>query len=465
MKFLFLTPPAQYLHTTGYFFSNIPPLNLAQLASAIKEEHEVKIIDNSFIGYNENKLMSKIKNFNPDLVGITNNCIIDGNSTVRLASRIKKNFPDVKLICGGHYPTYNPGFFLKNGFDFVIRHEGELTIKELLEHIEKNKGDAEMIKGIAFMKKDRIITTKDRPFVKNIDNLPFPSRELLSHYKGIINGKKSTAIETVRGCPFNCDFCTVSGYWKNHVREKSNSRIIEELSLIKEQGFGEIAILDDSFAINPQKTIDLLRNILRERLDFDFIAQIRADTVANNHELIRLASKAGLRLVVIGFEAYSQTKSLRDKISFDANKKASDILRKNNILSYGTHIFGLPKQTKEDAESTLKYGMKFSDFFRLSVYTPMPYSRLYRELKNKGKIITEDLEKYHYGEYIIKDGRNPKDMNFDYFKTLFRYYTNPKTIASAFYSESSVKSRLTRKTYIIAVWYALNRFFGEVRKK
>ncbi|MDD1776849.1 MAG: B12-binding domain-containing radical SAM protein, partial [Candidatus Helarchaeota archaeon] len=348
MKILLSSPPAQFYHSTGYLFPNVPPLNLAQLAAMVLDENQVRIMPNQQMQLKPRHIMSYLKKFQPDLVGFTNNVNADCFSIIELAIKIKELYPDLPLIVGGQFPSYYYKLFLKNGFDFVVRGEGEYTFKELINYFNKSSSPLSTINGLAYIQNGEIRVNKEREFVKNLDTLPFPARELLPKCKPLFTSDKgyATAIEIGRGCPFTCNFCSITGYWKGTVRLKSNERILEELKIIRDRfDCVEFSIIDDNFGIRYSESKALARK-LKKDFDFTWGCQIRTDTVVKHPDLIQLAKTAGLRIVLLGFESYKQ-----DSLDFvskgttvDMNIAASEILRKNDIVIVGAHVFGHPKQ-------------------------------------------------------------------------------------------------------------------------
>ena len=118
-------------------------------------------------------------------------------------------------------------------------------------------------------------------------------------------------------------------------------------------------------------------------------------------------------------------------------------------------------QSEEEMEITFKLGKKYSDIFRLALYTPLAGSLLYYELKKQGKLLTEDPSKYSYEYYVIDDGRDACRIQKKYFSILRRYYLSLGTILSAFYSKNPLKSRMIRRTYKAAFYYL---FYKSLRK-
>lgn len=470
MKILLSSSPSQYYHSTGYFFSNVPPLNLAQLAAMVLDENEVRIMPNQKMQLKSYHIMSYLKKFQPDLVGFSNNVNADCFPIIEMAFKIKERYPDLPLVVGGQFPSYYYKLFLKNGFDFVVRGEGEYTFKELVNYFNTSSPSISKIDGLVYKQNEEIRVNKEREFVKNLDTLPFPARELLPKCSPLFSSEKgyATGIEMGRGCPFSCNFCSITGYWKGTYRPKSNERILEELKLIRDQfGCVEFAVIDDSFGIDYSHSKTLMRKLI-ESFDFKWACQIRIDTVVRHPDLIQLARKAGLCLGLLGYESYMQ-----DTLDFvskgttvDMNVKASEILRNNNIIAFGAHIFGHPKQNKTELDKILNFALKYVDLFGLEMYQPFAHSQLHQDLI-KRNCLTYALEnsRFTFNDYIIADGRNPKLMKKYFGLILIKYLLNFKSISLALYSKNKLLSKMKRRHYTSIILSKLTEIFQKFKQK
>ena len=167
MNIVLIEPPVDYV------FDISPPLGLLSLASMIRSQHNVKVIDCILEKIKLKNAFRHIKK-NIDIIGISNNYTNNTHNVVHIAKQIKKAFPNKILVCGGVNATFDYKYLLNNGFDFVVRHEGELTFKELVSHINKGNNNFNKIQGICYKKGGRIYVNKDRPLMKDLDDLPLP---------------------------------------------------------------------------------------------------------------------------------------------------------------------------------------------------------------------------------------------------------------------------------------------------
>ena len=201
---ILLINPSQYKIYGSAMSPDYPPLGLGYLGAVLeKEGHKVKVLDIDAENISKTDLITLLKNFNPLLVGITCTTPTYKNA-VELGTLIKNIIP-TKIVLGGIHPTIDPENAIKaKSIDMLIVGEGENTIKELAEFIEKNETDFCKINGLVYKKEDKIISNNPREMIENLDELPFPARHLFGSRKYTYPDalyKKSFPIFTSRGCP------------------------------------------------------------------------------------------------------------------------------------------------------------------------------------------------------------------------------------------------------------------------
>jgi anaerobic magnesium-protoporphyrin IX monomethyl ester cyclase len=456
VRVLLSTPPARYWQTTNFILTNFPPLALASVAAAVSPPHEVRIVENSRFRIRAHDLFREVRDFGADVVAFTNNFYPDSLIIQQVSRQLKAAFPGLRTIVGGQAPTFLPEEYIANGIDYVVLYEGEHTFRELIQHLA-GEGDKDVgeIDGIVWRDVDgRAVVNDRRSLIQDFDDLPMPRRDLLPHYPSITApGYPATAIETVRGCPYRCRFCTRPTFWGKH-REYSNERILEELALIKRQGFREVMFTDDMMATNHDKMYALCEEMLRRDLTISFGGALRADTASKRPDLIEIMRKAGLFFVNVGFESYSR-KALKDMnkaATLDINRQASETLRESGVLILGSHVYGAPGQTDEDLALITRDGMEHCDFFRMNMYTPQVGSPLYYEMKKQGRMPDRSPEDFNQFEYLFDDGRDPEAMKRGFVTRQLQYYMHPKILGHALTGRDA-KAWVMRRAYIAAAMF------------
>ena len=395
MKILLLSPPTisaikTIVGTTG------PPLGLAYLASMVRDEHDVRIVDSLAEDYTYGDVKRIIKKYDPDVVGITSTTSMmpDAYIVAKMTKRYNKN---VKIVMGGPHVTFVPEKTFQECpyIDFIVRGEGEITFKELIDALEKNK-DPSNILGLSINMGDKVKNNPPRPLIKDVDTIPMPSYDLLPMEKYKVDGVRFGTVMTSRGCPFDCVFCSSSLQFGKRWRGHSDSRVIEELRILHDEyKIQEIEFLDDTFTLNRPRAIRIAKRIREEDLDISWSASSRVDIFTE--EVAQAMKKAGCHTIYFGMESGSQKtldfigKGITPEQSISAVKKA----KKHKLRALGSFVIGFPEETKEDIKKTIKLSKKVGvDFAQFTIATPYPGTRLWKYALAKKLILTFNWRKY-----------------------------------------------------------------------
>ncbi|MCK4325231.1 B12-binding domain-containing radical SAM protein, partial [bacterium] len=234
-----------------------PPLGLGYIATVLENDNcDVQIIDANVLGIHAPGVVDLTDKIKPDLIGVSTNivtCVSSFNLITLLCRRLKKT----QIIIGGPYPTSLPEYNLRTSdADAVVIGEGEQTVKEIVENMQKGKHPYEDVDGVAFKEDDHIIMNKTRRFIEDIDELGFPAYHLLPdmrRYKSRARQTPVASIITSRGCPYQCVYCN-KGIFGNRVRMRSAENVMEEINyLVKEYKVRQIDILDDNFTADVKR--------------------------------------------------------------------------------------------------------------------------------------------------------------------------------------------------------------------
>ncbi|MBK5134126.1 cobalamin-dependent protein, partial [Candidatus Bathyarchaeota archaeon] len=282
-------------------FYGFPPMGILYLGTYLSENNfDVSILDQFARGFSIKETLKWIKHEDPDILGFsTITTAGTGRSSAEIAKRVKEEInPNVKVLFGNYHATFNDTRIL-NKYSFIdacIRGEGEKTLLEIAEKTEKGRGFEE-IRGVTYRDNGRIVRNDDRPLLENIDNLPIPNRKLLGNvkYKNKVEGLdlsvgKFTSAASSRGCAFQCSFCSSSMFWGKW-RPRSPENIVEELSLLEEQGYNNLLWVDDNFTISKKRLFNLSDLIKKEKLDFNWMAEGRV--TQSSKELLHAMKQMG----------------------------------------------------------------------------------------------------------------------------------------------------------------------------
>lgn len=332
------------------------------------------------------ELETRIMADGPELVGIT--CNSGNMDTVRvIVQRLRKI--GVPTVLGGSHPTAAPAQSLQyTGADMVVMGEGEKTLLELADSIEKGVS-LRSVEGLATRTDSGIVLNAKRALIEDLDDIPVPDRSFLDNADYFGN-----VVITGRGCPFNCAYCASRTLWGRKVRLRSVPSIIHELKLLRNHADGEddrpgrwvMKIVDDTFTVNRSRTALLLNHIIDEGLDcFEFTAGVRADTL--DEHLVSRMQQANFKRVTLGVESGSPRilKMIRKGETNEDVIRALKLLRQAGIRSHAFFMIGLPEETLEDIEHSKELIVASNpDYVEVNMVTPYPGTDIFERLVPEG---------------------------------------------------------------------------------
>ncbi|MFC1727327.1 B12-binding domain-containing radical SAM protein [Patescibacteria group bacterium] len=373
----------------------IAPMGLAYLAANLEKNgfEKIKLVD-----YTVEPKASLPK---ADLVGITAATPLI-KSAWKVAKLAKKK--GALTVLGGPHVSVMPSESISLPFiDFVVVGEGEETMLELCQALEKGKQDFSKIKGLVYKKGKKVIHNSPRPFVKDLDSLPFPAYHYFklplytSTQPHISVNKPAVGIMTARGCPFGCNFC-YKGTFGRVWRPRSVENVLAEWEyLVKQVKVKEIALMDDGFNLDVERAIKICREIKKRGLVIPWRAHngIRADRTPVR--LLKAMKESGCYMACFGVESGCQkvVDAIGKKLSLKDVITAIQKCRKLGILTMAFFMIGNPEETKAEIMKTIDFSLKLdSDLALFSVVTPFPGTRIFKKLKSEGKIKTFNWDDY-----------------------------------------------------------------------
>ena len=423
----------------------LPPTDLMYLA-AIAEQcgYEAMIRDYSQGGNFEVDL----KEFQPDFLvaNIATPTFQSDMMAIKLAKDINPSI--CTIVKGAPFLTYNTNTIYENPFiDYVIIGEAEFTLKEILEGVPDNE-----ILGICYRENFQPIKNEKRPFIENLDELPFPARHLVDNsiYRRPDNGKVQAVVKVARGCPFHCFFCLATPVSGAKVRKRSPENIVAELKeCVEKYNIRNFLFWSDIFNLDREWTLELCKKIIESGLKITWSSNTRADTM--DDEMAKMMYKSGCRLVSIGVESGSQKMldKIGKKITLDNIRNTVKILKKNKIKIYNYFVIGLPWETEETVEETIKFAIELdSNFISFYTATPLPGTK-YFAYAMLNKLVEGNLDfRSAYYEPVVRSESLSKERIFELHKqAVKRFYLRPKFILKTLLSLRSVAEF---KNYFIA---------------
>jgi radical SAM superfamily enzyme YgiQ (UPF0313 family) len=366
----------------------VEPLGLEMVASSLLERgHEVRILDLRI----EKNLEKTVRNFAPSLCGISCSFTIDVYQALRIAESVKKFTREAFVIIGGHHASLNPSDFSHPSIDAVVLGEGEVTACELAAALEDGR-DLGDVPGLALHEERGQKITGQRETVKNLDTLPFLARHLIrKHARRYYLGfqRPLAVVETSRGCPHRCEFCSVWNFYRGQCRMKSPERVVEEVAHIKTRC---LLFTDDNFLLSIPRAKRVAELLLERGIRKHIIFQARSDAIVEHPEIISLWEKVGLWKVFIGFEKVedSELSALKKGNTVKNNEEALKILRDHKIEVCASFIVD-PQYERSDFERLSHYIRQWKLYSpSITVLTPLPGTELFRRVKEK--LTTQNLE-------------------------------------------------------------------------
>lgn len=404
------------------------PLGLGYIASVIRNEHDVRILDALNLDYTDKQVTDEIKKFDPDVVGITATtpAIYEAYNVAKIAKTIN---PDITTIIGGAHATFMAQEVLEEcpHIDIVVRGEGEETIQEVLHILEKNN-DLSMIRGITYREDSKIIETEDRPLIKDLDTIPFPSYDLLPELES--NGVKYGVMMTSRGCPFKCTFCSSSLLGQKRWRGRSAENVVEEIQFLESRGIKEIEFLDDTFTLNSRRVGDICNKIKEERIDLSWSCSSRVNTI--NKEIAKKMKDVRCHTIFFGVESGTDwvLKSIGKGISLEDAERSVQITKSLNMNSICSFILGMPGENIDTINNTINFAIKLDPTFaQFSIATPYPGTKLFDMVVKEGYLLTKDWTRYTGTDPVMRI----LDISTEKLKELFtraylKFYLRPSKI-------------------------------------
>jgi radical SAM superfamily enzyme YgiQ (UPF0313 family) len=434
-------PPGHHI----FSMAKLPRLGLPLIGTRLAQHgHDVKIYVEDLAPINEDDL------FDADLIGIS--------ATTSTATRAyywadRARRKEIPVIMGGAHVSFLVDEALEHA-DFVARGESGVEIMEdLIEGLQwKNLIG---IEGLSYRVSDRVRHNEDRCRATVLDELPFPDLTLIHGYGNMT----TTPIMTSWGCPFDCNFCSVTAMFGKKYRFRSPENVIAEL---KEKNPEDVFFYDDNLAANKKRLKILLQMIIDSGLKFKWTAQVRTD-VTRDPELLRLMKESGCWTVYIGFESVNQAtldgyhKSQNVQDIIDAVEK----LHQYDIRVHGMFVLGADSDpftvVKDTVDFAITYGI---DTIMLNSLTPLPGTALYDEMESAGRIFDHRWEYYDalHIVFVPKSG-TPYDFQMEGIKGYKRFYPLRKAIKQ-FLSGDRVAAK-----YSFGAWWIVQQWLHAPRNK
>lgn len=407
-KLLLLNPPGEKFIMRDYYCGHSskaiyywPPIDLFVLSGILKKKYEIKVLDCMIdkLSFSESK--KRIIEIDPDVIIFLTSAITLSDD-MNFIYEIKKIKPSIKLAVLGDI-IFHETHIVMDKYDFIDCFIIDFSSKDILNFEKKKKIELDDTKEFSYS------VPKHELFPLEKYSMPY------SKYKSL------TTLLSNYGCPFNCNFCPSS---KVKYKTRNIDNFIEELKYIQNLGIKEVLIRDFNFSVNIERTKKICREMIKNKIKLEWSCNARVDRV--DYELLNLMKKAGCYLIFFGVES-GDNKILKDNFKNITTKKTKDIFRytkKIGISTLGSFIIGLPQDTKETINKTIKFSKEIDcDYASFNLFVPR-HGSPYRDilLKEKSK---EELNKLDQSSQVISLNLSEKELLKFHKKAVRSFYLRP----------------------------------------
>ena len=417
-----------------------PSLGLGYLATSVRENHEVKILDCIKEHIKPSDFPKVLDDVKPDMVGVQ--CYTyDLHSLQEILKAAKRR--GLKTVLGGPHPSTAPldtmNFFAED-LDYLFQGEAEIGFKKLADKLSgKSSINFTEIPGLAWREEGKVLLN-ERYLENDLDALGMPAWDLIkpedypeAQHRAFFKKFPIAPIMTTRGCPFSCTFCAGNLISGKKIRRRSSENILSEIkTLYNNFGIREFHIIDDNFTMDKKFAKDFLKNLKRLNLDISWAVPngIRMDTL--DDELLDLMKETGLYLISLGIESGSDRilKLMKKNLTTEQTRHFVKLIRKHGIDIAGFFILGFPGETVDDIKKTIRLSLEL-DLLRANFFTylPFPGTESFNSLKTEGKLDKVDLKRF----YFMNATFTPDGMSKDTLKNLQRvaflkFFLRPKIL-------------------------------------
>lgn len=387
MRILFIIPTNKY-SGAGYSYSPpFPHLGVAYLTAILQKEGIIVKIVDMRCSYSLKTLSNFIAEFDPQIIGITS-FSYGYRRAYEIIEHCKLVHKDKTVIIGGpHVSAIGEKVLNDSKADFAIEGEGEITFMEFCKAVENGEKNYSKIDGLIWRDGDQVKVNKKRPFIIDLDLIPFPEYEKFELERYISYGQRLLPIITSRGCPYECVYCSVKLSMGRGFRARSPENVVEEMEYWYKKGWKVFDINDDCFSVDIKRAIKICELIKEKglKIEYKLYNGIRADRITL--ELARAMKESGCTFVAFGCESGNQEvlKNIKKSIKLEKIREAVDICNKVGLPNQVNFIIGHPGEDYEKAMDSIRFASSLpTNFVVFYNCVPYPGTELFEWIKQKG---------------------------------------------------------------------------------
>lgn len=462
MKVLFVVPEIKSMFGTEKGIPIHPHVGIAYLASILKQNnYQYQIIDCGIEKDWITLLKNTIKSFSPDIVGITG--FSYAYNYLYQTIKIVKKTTSIPIILGGPHVSATKEKILQDSkVDFAMYGESEISFVKFLKIFSQKNPDFSLVPNLIWKQKNKTIINPASPLIFKLDEIPFPSYQSFKLNQYPCYDQKIIPIITSRGCPYNCNYCSVKLSMGHCFRPRSPKNVYQEILYWYKKGFNSFDINDDCFTLDINRSEKICDLVIKNKLKIKF--QLYNGIRVNNItlKLLKKLKKAGCYFIAYGCESGSQKTldKIKKDITLDQVIRAVKFTNQAKIRHAVNFIIGHQEETYQDALETLKFAKSLNcDYVNFYNLVPYPGTQVYEWAINNAHFL---IPKNQYLKHISYRDINPifetkeftKEQRIKVMKQGFNLYERKlyqfrfgKILGTFFYTITrfSLVAHLTRK--------------------
>ena len=418
MNILLLSMPDSFEHMPAVGI-RMPNGALTSLAGNLDPHHRVAVADLILVQDRVRETIVRlVRQLRPEVVGLSV-MTFQRRTAKRLIELVRLLHPGVRIVVGGYDPSLAPEAYFEPSpgqADFVVRGEGEITLRDLVRALEAGVGFEE-IPGLTYLDGRIVRRNPDRPISplgKNDLRPPNRDARVLRGYT--LLGWPIDVIETSRGCTYDCSFCSIIAMRGRNFHTFDFARVLEDIRDARDHGARALFIVDDNITLDVRRFEGLCRAIIEAGLNrIHYLVQAMTSSIANQGEtLAPLMRRAGFRYVFLGIEnileddleflrASSKNRERREgRVVGNASLAAIDHLHRNGMYVVGGLIVGNPGDTPASIDANLEFARRHIDWPYIQHPTPYPGTPMTADFRDRGLIVSERLEEYDGTTAVVR---------------------------------------------------------------
>lgn len=398
------------------------PFFLAYATSLIREDGGTPLLVDAIAeGIDDNAFFERLQSFAPDVI-VFEVSSASLNTDIAILDRTRELMgPTVRIVfVGAHHPLGTPAFLAEHPeLDFALSGEYEFPLRQLVRAL-RDGAPLDAVPGLAWRDDGSVRVNPRGELQADLDAFPWPERDMLpmQQYCDRPGGIPAPSLQLIasRGCPFGCVFCAWPQlmYGGHSYRTRSPKDVVDEIEFcVNRYGFKSFYFDDDTFNVGKERILALAKEIKSRQLGLPWAIMARADQM--DRELLTALWDAGLRALKYGVESGSQEilKATCKGLDLDKVTETVRITRELGINYHLTFMFGLPGETRETARQTIDLALRLdADSAQFSVATPFPGSRFYKQLLEKGHLLSDNYDDYdgYHSAVVRTDALGPDEL-------------------------------------------------------